>query len=59
MNEITCPEHFYMKESLKDFRKDLYRTKKDIFQMKFMLLIILINTFGFSEIVFKLIGGLI
>lgn len=50
MKEAYCNEHFYVRESIKDLRKDQIKIKKDIFQMKLVLLIILINTMGFGTL---------
>lgn len=59
MTPEYCQEHFYVRETLKDVRKEQIRFKKDLFQIKFVLLVVLINTFGFSEIVMHLVGGLL
>ena len=59
MTPEYCQEHFYVRETLKDVRKEQFRFKKDLFQIKFVLLVVLVNTFGITEIVFNLMGGLI
>ena len=59
MNPEYCQEHFYVRETLKDVRKEQFRFKKDLFQIKFVLLIVLINTFGFTEAFFNLVGGIL
>ena len=59
MTPEYCQEHFYVRETLKDVRKEQFKFKKDMFQIKFVLLVVLINTFGFTETFFHLIGGLI
>lgn len=58
-NTIYCNEHFYVRESLKDIRKEQFRFKKDMVQIKLILMVLLINTFGITETFFNLIGGLI
>lgn len=45
-----CKEHFYVRESLKDLRKEQYRIKRDFVQMKIILFIILVNTFGITNV---------
>ena len=57
-NTIYCNEHFYVRETLKDVRKEQFRFKKDLFQIKFILLVVLINTFGLTETLMHLLGGL-
>ena len=57
--EKFCEEHYYVRETLKDVRKEQFRFKKDMVQIKFILLVLLINTFGITETFFHLIGGLI
>ena len=59
MTPEYCQEHFYVRETLKDVRKEQFRFKKDLFQIKFVLLVVLVNTFGITEIVFNLMGGLL
>lgn len=59
MNPEYCQEHFYVRETLKDVRKEQFRFKKDLLQIKFVLLVVLVNTLGFTEMVFSLMGGLI
>jgi len=59
MSPEYCQEHFYVRETLKDVRKEQFRFKKDLLQIKLVLLVVLVNTFGFSEIVLNLMGGLI
>ena len=58
MSPEYCQEHFYVRETLKDVRKEQFRFKKDLFQIKLVLLVVLINTLGFSDVLFKLVGGL-
>lgn len=50
-----CTEHFYVRETLKDVRKEQFRFRKDMFQIKLILMIVLINTLGFSEVVWGLL----
>jgi hypothetical protein len=57
--EAFCKEHFYVRETLKDVRKEQFRFRKDMNQIKFILLVLLINTFGVTDAFFHLIGGLI
>jgi len=57
--EAFCKEHFYVRETLKDVRKEQFRFRKDMTQIKFILLVLLINTFGVTDAFFHLIGGLI
>ena len=59
MTPEYCQEHFYVRETLKDVRKEQIRFKKDLFQIKFVLLVVLINTFGFTEAFFNLVGGIL
>ena len=58
MTSEFCTEHFYVRETLKDVRKEQFRFKKDLFQIKFVLLVVLINTFGLTDMFFKMIGGI-
>ena len=59
MTPEYCQEHFYVRETLKDVRKEQFRFKKDLLQIKFVLLVVLINTFGFTESFFNIVGGIL
>jgi hypothetical protein len=59
MTPEYCQEHFYVRETLKDVRKEQFKFRKDMNQIKFILIVLLINAFGVTETFFHLIGGLI
>ncbi len=53
--EAFCKEHFYVRETLKDVRKEQFRFKKDMLQIKLILMVLLVNTFGITEAVMRFI----
>lgn len=53
--ENFCTEHFYVKETLKDVRKEQFRFRKDMTQIKFILIVLLVNAFGVTDAVMRFI----
>ena len=53
--EAFCKEHFYVRETLKDVRKEQFRFRKDMNQIKFILLVLLVNAFGVTDAVMRFI----
>ena len=54
-NAIYCNEHFYFRETLKDVRKEQFRFKKDMVQIKLILIVLLVNAFGVTDFIWGLI----
>lgn len=54
-NAIYCNEHFYVRETLKDVRREQFRFKKDLFQIKLILMVLLVNAFGVTEFIWRFI----
>lgn len=54
-NTIYCNEHFYVRETLKDVRKEQFRFKKDMVQIKLILMVLLVNAFGVTDFIWGLI----
>ena len=55
MNPEYCQEHFYVRETLKDVRKEQFKFKKDFLQIKLVLLVALVNTFGITDFIMRFI----
>jgi len=53
--EAFCKDHFYVRETLKDLRKEQFRFRKDMTQIKFILLVLLVNTFGVTDVIMRFI----
>ena len=54
-NAIYCNEHFYVRETLKDVRKEQFKFKKDMFQIKLILIVLLVNAFGITDALMRFI----
>ena len=51
MTTEYCQEHFYVRETLKDVRKEQFKFKRDMGQIKLILMVLLVNTFGITDFV--------
>ena len=55
MTPEYCQEHFYVRETLKDVRKEQFKFKKDMIQIKLILMVLLVNTFGITDVIVRFI----